>query len=81
MMEPCYICNSKTDLICENCERPFCDSCSGITAGVKDAGAYCKKCTLRLFTVRCTKCGNRFKSKDDLEEHFRKHPVHRTQFD
>ena len=77
----CDICGSSGPLIkCDNCEKNFCPSCSGAAAGVEDS-PYCKKCTLRLYDIRCKKCGNRFRSKEDLEKHFLKHPVHRTQFD
>ncbi|MHA1301737.1 MAG: hypothetical protein ACTSO9_20140 [Candidatus Helarchaeota archaeon] len=77
----CEICGAKTTVVeCERCKKKFCVSCSGAAAGVEDS-PYCKKCTLRVYRVRCKKCGNRFKSQDDLEKHFLKHPVHRTQFD
>ena len=76
-MDRCYICNAMTEKICENCKRPFCDSYSGVTVGAKDAAMYCKKCALRLFDVICKKCGSRFKTRDELEEHYKKHPIHR----
>ena len=77
----CYICDDLTNDICSNCNKPFCSSCSGVSMGVAEAIDTCKKCSQRLYVVRCTKCGNRFKSKDDLEKHFGLHPVHRTQYD
>ena len=77
----CYICGSPAQGTCSNCNRPFCSSHSGVGAGVSEADTLCKKCTLRLYDVRCTKCGNRFKSKEELEEHWQKHPVHRNRLD
>ncbi len=77
----CHICDNLTNDICSNCKKPFCSTCSGAGMGVAEVTDLCKKCIQRLYIVRCTKCGNRFRSKDDLEEHFQKHPVHRTQFD
>ena len=77
----CYICDDVTNDTCSNCNKPFCSSCSGVGMGVSEASDTCKKCTQRLYKTRCTKCGNRFKSQEELEAHFEKHPVHKTQYD
>lgn len=77
----CDICGSPYEIMkCENCGKNFCNSCSGAAIGVEES-SFCKKCTLKIYTFRCRKCGKRFKAKGDLEKHFLKHPIHKTQFD
>ncbi|NHI94559.1 MAG: hypothetical protein EAX96_18860 [Candidatus Lokiarchaeota archaeon] len=81
-MTNCWICDTTTNQMCGNCNRPYCSNCSSRGMGApEEAANLCKKCVQRVYQVRCTKCGNRFKTKDELEKHFEKHPVHRTQFD
>ena len=75
----CDICGSDAAVTqCEKCMKNFCAACSGAAAGVEES-ELCKKCTLKTYRIRCKKCGNRFKTDDDLEKHYLKHPVHRTQ--
>ncbi|MHA1377577.1 MAG: hypothetical protein ACTSRG_04240 [Candidatus Helarchaeota archaeon] len=77
----CDICGSNASVVrCEKCGKNFCASCSGAAVGVEES-PYCKKCTLKVYRVRCKKCGKRFQSQEELEKHFLKHPLHKTQFD